>query len=138
MAGEQETEVRADDFRIARQRYSAVLGATSEVEMSTSLRLDRLVFREKTSVQHGPRHIGQGTFAGNLEDCGTGSEKSRFVKVRSRHYSTSTATRKTIESGIPENCPFELSFWTKQSKIGILGDGEDFGDICRHNRLKAK
>jgi hypothetical protein len=42
-------------------------------------------------LKHGPRRFGQGTFAGNLEDCVTASEKSRFVKVRSRHCSTNTA-----------------------------------------------
>jgi hypothetical protein len=32
------------------------------------------------------------------------------------------ATRKTIESGIPEHRFVELSFWTQQSIIGIMGN----------------
>jgi hypothetical protein len=42
--------------------------------------------------QHGPRRIGQGTFTRNLEDCGTASEESHFVKVRSGHCGIKTAT----------------------------------------------
>ena len=34
--------------------------------------------------------------------------------------SRTKATRKTIEPGIPENCPVELSFWTRQSNMGII------------------
>jgi len=31
-------------------------------------------------------------------------------------------TRKTIESGIPEHRLVELSFWTQESRIDIMGD----------------
>ena len=43
--------------------------------------------------------------------------------------SRTKATRKTIESGIPENCPVELPFWTRQSKI-ILDKTIQYG----HNK----
>ena len=39
------------------------------------------LLRDGRRHQHGPRRIGQGTFTRNLEDCGTASEESRFVKV---------------------------------------------------------
>jgi hypothetical protein len=50
------------------------------------------LLRDGRHHQHGPRRIGQGTFTRNLEDCGTASEESRFVKVRFLHCRTNTAS----------------------------------------------
>src|SRR5580704_14165932 len=72
---------------------------SSEANLSNITRGHQLL-RDGRRHRHGPRRIGGGTFARNLEDCGAAPEESLFVKARSRHCSSNTASLVVLSAAL--------------------------------------